>query len=154
MNHCTRTSCTSWVRVRDLVPDVLISIGWSGTATIEVNEAKPTHIPYGHADQIALDHVFMFSSRESSRLLHHCPLSVFPSLSSRLVQEYNTERSDEVHHHSRINQKGAINKKQRTPKRGAMMSDHHERFRVQTYEVVRPRQRRCGSQVSFRVLWY
>ena len=58
----------------------------------------------------------MFSSRESSRLLHHRPLSVFPSLPSSLVQEYNAERNDQVRHHA---QKGAINKEQHTPQEGS-----------------------------------
>ena len=72
-----------------------------------------------HAQEIR-PHWMMFSCfQHSSRLMHHHLLSVFPSLSGRLVQEYNTERSEEVHHHARIHRKGAIDKEQRTPKRGA-----------------------------------
>ena len=63
----------------------------------------------------------MFSSQEPSRLLHHRPLSVFPALSGGLVQEYDAERSDKVHHHEPIYRKGTIDKEQRTPKKGAIM---------------------------------
>ena len=53
--------------------------------------------------------------------MHHRPLPAFPSLSGRLVQEYDAERSDEVHRHARIHRKGAIDEEQRAPQEG---SDH------------------------------
>ena len=93
--------------------------------------------------------------------MHHRPLPAFPSLSGRLVQEYDAERSDEVHRHARIHRKGAIDEEQRAPQEG---SDHAAS--VESTDEPRPITKK-GSyggrtfeiapmrfHTPFRVLWY
>ena len=105
-------------------------------------------------DNITLEHVFRLCFHPGTFIAYCIMIArrspCFPTVSCKSTTQ-------KVYHHPRINWKRAINEEQRPPRRGyhvtwraTMSHDHHERFRVQTYEVVHPRQFRYNPTGTCR----